>query len=56
MAVDISMGLRREDRELKRDLEAAIAASRPQIDAILAAYGVPRLDPPRAAAGIAPER
>jgi mxaJ protein len=52
MAFDISMGLRREDIELK----GALIASRPRIDAILAAYGVPRLDPPRAAAGSAPER
>jgi mxaJ protein len=52
MVFDISMGLRREDIELKRALEDALMASRPRIDAILAAYGVPRLDPPRTPASL----
>jgi mxaJ protein len=38
---DISMGVRREDRELRDELDDAIVRNRPKIDAILAEYGVP---------------
>lgn len=44
MMFDISMGLRREDIELRRQVEAALASRRAEIDAILAEAGVPRLD------------
>lgn len=41
---DIAMGVRRGEDALRRELDAALIRRRPQIDAILAAYGVPRLD------------
>jgi mxaJ protein len=44
MIFDISMGVRREDEALARELDAAMARNRPAIDAILAEYGVLRLD------------
>lgn len=44
MVYDISMGVRREDQALRDEVDAALARHRPEIDAILAAYGVPRLD------------
>ena len=44
MVFDISMGVRREDTALRQEIEAAIARRRADIDAVLAAYGVPRLD------------
>ena len=44
MMFDISMGLRREDRELKREIEAALAKRAVDIRAILESYGVPLLD------------
>lgn len=44
MMFDISMGLRREDVSLKREIEAALISRRPAIDQILAEYGIPRLD------------
>ena len=40
----IAMGVRRDDAELARLLDAAIARRRADIDAILARYGVPRTD------------
>jgi mxaJ protein len=39
------MGVRREDEALRGEIEEALKARRPEIDAILASYGVPRLDP-----------
>jgi mxaJ protein len=42
-AYDIAMGVRRGDVALKRALDAVIASHRSQIDAILSAYDVPRL-------------
>ena len=45
MMFDISMGLRREDIDLRRRLEMAIDRNRPAINRILADYGVPRSDP-----------
>jgi mxaJ protein len=40
----IAMGVRFGERDWKERVERAIEASRPRIDSILAAYGVPRLD------------
>jgi mxaJ protein len=45
MAFDISMGMRREDKDLRREIDEALVRNRKAIDAILAEYGVPRLDP-----------
>jgi mxaJ protein len=45
MAFDISMGVRREDEGLLREIDDALARNRKAIDAILRDYGVPRLDP-----------
>jgi mxaJ protein len=45
MVFDISMGVRREDEVLRGEIEEALKVRRPEIDAILASYGVPRLDP-----------
>jgi mxaJ protein len=44
MAFDISMAVRRGDERLRRRVDVALARHRREIDAILAAYGVPRLD------------
>jgi mxaJ protein len=44
MVFDISMGVRREDEALAHELDAALARNRPAIDAVLEAFGVPRLD------------
>ena len=44
MVFDIAMGVRRGEDELKQTLNAAIERNRDAIDAILADYGVPRLD------------
>ena len=41
---DISMGVRRDDPELHARLQAVIRSRRDEIDAILAEYGVPRVD------------
>jgi mxaJ protein len=41
---DISMGVRREDDALRSDVNSALARHKSEIDAILAQYGVPRLD------------
>jgi mxaJ protein len=43
---DIAMGVRRGDTALRDSLDAVIARRRPEIDRILAAYGVPRADTP----------
>jgi len=45
-AYDIAMGVRRGDAALKRALDTVIASHRSDIDAILAAYDVPRADTP----------
>jgi len=42
----IAMGVRREDRALRDDIQAAIDHSRSRIDAILRDYAVPRTDTP----------
>ncbi len=44
MAYRITMGVRRGDRDWKRRLNALIRKKQPEIDAILAGYGVPLLD------------
>jgi quinoprotein dehydrogenase-associated probable ABC transporter substrate-binding protein len=44
---DIAMGVRRGDRSLRDELDAVIERRRADIDAILAAYAVPRTDAPR---------
>jgi mxaJ protein len=44
MAFDISMGVRLDEGPLRKDIEKAIAARKPDIDRVLAGYGVPRLD------------
>ena len=43
MVFDISMGVRRDDRELRRELDAALAREAPAIARILAEFGVPTL-------------
>ncbi|HEV2843836.1 MAG TPA: substrate-binding domain-containing protein [Thermoanaerobaculia bacterium] len=40
---DISMGVRREDTALRDELDAVLERRRPEIDAILDRYGVPRV-------------
>jgi mxaJ protein len=44
MAFDVSMGLRLDEGPLRKDIEAAIARRKADIDGILVAYDVPRLD------------
>ena len=46
MVFDISMGVARQETSLRTELDAAIARHRVEIDAILAAYAVPRVDRP----------
>lgn len=46
MLFDISIGVRREDVELRDTLDEALARNRVAIDTILADYNVPRLDRP----------
>jgi mxaJ protein len=43
---DIAMGVRRSDSLLVRRLDSVIVRRRPEIDRILASYGVPRADAP----------
>jgi mxaJ protein len=42
MVFDISMGVRRQDRELKQEIEQVLAQHRAEIDALLERYGVPQ--------------
>jgi mxaJ protein len=44
MVFDISMAVRKEDEALRQEVDAALARRRADVDAILAAYHVPRLD------------
>jgi mxaJ protein len=44
MVFDIAMGVRREDETLRREVAAALRRRKPEIDAVLAAYHVLRLD------------
>lgn len=43
MTFDIALGVRREDKALRDELNGALARNREAIDAILGDYGVPRL-------------
>jgi mxaJ protein len=43
MVFDISMGVRREDKDFKHEIDHALATNRAAIDAILADYHIPRL-------------
>jgi mxaJ protein len=45
MVFDVSMGVRREDRTLRRELDAALERNRAAIGKILDAYHVPRVAP-----------
>ena len=54
MAFDIAMGVREDDDLLCQEIDAALAHRRADIDAILAAYGVPRFDAPAADREAAP--
>lgn len=44
MIFDISMGVRKEDESLRQELDDALERHRADIDTVLAAFGVPRLD------------
>ncbi|TPM29957.1 substrate-binding domain-containing protein [Mesorhizobium sp. B2-3-4] len=46
MIYDISMGVRREDDALRGDVNGALSRHKSEIDALLAQYGVLRLDSP----------
>jgi mxaJ protein len=46
MAFDISIAVRKGDAEFKRDIDAALDRNRGAIDALLAAYHIPRLPEP----------
>lgn len=46
-AFDISMGIRRGESDFFDRISQALERNRAAIDAILADYDVPRLDPPR---------
>lgn len=46
MAFDIHMGLRLDEGDLRQEIEGALLRRRADVDAILAEYGVPRLDTP----------
>ena len=48
MAFDANMGVRRTDRALLDEINRALVNRKSEIDAILADYGVPRLDKPAA--------
>jgi mxaJ protein len=48
MRFDIAMGVRKGDKELADEVSRALAVRRADIDTILAAYHVPRLDEPGA--------
>ena len=43
-AFDIAMGVRRRETDFRERVDAALSRIRPRIDAILSAYGVPRVD------------
>ena len=46
MSFDINMGVRRDDTALRDEINGALIRLKPQIDAILAGFGVPRADHP----------
>jgi mxaJ protein len=43
MVFDVSMGVRKDDLKLRREIDAVLARRRPEIEALLDDYGVPRL-------------
>jgi mxaJ protein len=45
MIFDVSVGTRKEDRQFRAEIEAALARRSRDVDALLASYGVPRPDP-----------
>lgn len=49
---DISMGVRREDQDLKDQLEQFLEKRRAEIDQILEHYGIPRVDREKGASGV----
>jgi mxaJ protein len=49
---DISMGVRRDDQELKDQVEQILEKRRAEIDRILADYGLPRVDQPKGVQGV----
>lgn len=54
MVFDISMAVRKEDEALRQEIDAVLARRRTDVDAILAAYGVPRVDSGTRQAGRVP--
>jgi len=54
MTFTIAMGVRHDDTVLRDKIDAILTRERPAIDAILASYGVPRLDVVRPAATLPP--
>jgi mxaJ protein len=48
MLFDIGMGVRREERDFRDELNGVLARHRAEVDALLASYGVPRVDAPGA--------
>jgi mxaJ protein len=46
MVFDIALGVRREERDFRDELNTLLNRRRAEVDALLAAYGVPRLDTP----------
>jgi mxaJ protein len=54
MVFDVSMGVRRDDRALRRELDRALARNRDAIGRILDAYHVPRVADPAGAAQASP--
>jgi mxaJ protein len=53
MVWDISMAVRKEDDHLWKEVDEVLRKRRSDIDVILAAYGVPRTDPPAMPTGAA---
>jgi mxaJ protein len=53
MVWDISMAVRKDDEGLWKEVDAALQQRRTEVDAILAAYGVPRIDAPTRQAEVA---
>jgi mxaJ protein len=45
LAYDVSMGVRRDDRALRQDVEGALARHADEVKAILESYGVPTIAP-----------
>jgi mxaJ protein len=46
MAFDISMGVRKDDAELRDELDQVLARRKAEVDALLTAYRIPRVQPP----------